>query len=214
MINIQNAPNVPDPQGFSQLGQILNNPNAFNDLTGLNQNQLNALETANANVNAAQNYAQMASSLSKFAGEYDLKKRQQLLNNKDKILDIIKNSKMSDAEKGSYTQKLLEGLVGSSNEKTGAKDFLAQVFSGENKGKVVKANYSGDGENASLEMESGSENSSNTLFSPERISALAELAKANPEIAQQILGILNGSSTPDAISALIDELVASAESLV
>ncbi|MFN0203943.1 MAG: hypothetical protein ACKVTZ_20655 [Bacteroidia bacterium] len=64
LVNIQNAPAAPDPQGYAALLQTLGNPDIFKDLTGLNQTQLNALQSMLSAQNNAQKYAQTAAKLS------------------------------------------------------------------------------------------------------------------------------------------------------
>lgn len=63
IINLQNAPAAPDPQGFAALMQILGRPDLFRDITGLNQNQLNALAGLQAALSAAQGFGQGAAQL-------------------------------------------------------------------------------------------------------------------------------------------------------
>jgi hypothetical protein len=64
VVNIQNAPDAPAPAaGLSQLGELLGKSDVFKDITGLEGNQKNVLETFKANTQAAQEYAKMASSL-------------------------------------------------------------------------------------------------------------------------------------------------------
>lgn len=42
IINLQNAPSAPDPSGLAAMMQLIGKGDSFRDLTGLNQNQLNA----------------------------------------------------------------------------------------------------------------------------------------------------------------------------
>ncbi|MFT5819552.1 MAG: hypothetical protein ACI8ZM_000777 [Crocinitomix sp.] len=78
IINIQNAPTAPDPQGFAGAIDALTSNAAFNNLTGLDQNQLStlaALQAAstgssgamNTSVAAAQEFAKMAKELAMHA---------------------------------------------------------------------------------------------------------------------------------------------------
>ncbi|MCK0157364.1 DUF2272 domain-containing protein [Cellulophaga sp. F20128] len=64
MVNIQNAPDAPAPAaGLSQLSEILGNPGAFNDITGLAKNQDNAIKTYLSNQENAKAFAEMSKSL-------------------------------------------------------------------------------------------------------------------------------------------------------
>ncbi|MBV6439257.1 MAG: hypothetical protein DYG98_24230 [Haliscomenobacteraceae bacterium CHB4] len=72
VVNIQNAPNLPDPTGLQGLLQLLGKGDAFRDLTGLNQNQLNALATFQKSLDTAQAFGKEASELAKAAGAMKL----------------------------------------------------------------------------------------------------------------------------------------------
>ncbi|MFN0199926.1 MAG: hypothetical protein ACKVTZ_00310 [Bacteroidia bacterium] len=63
MINIQNAPNAPDPQGLGLAANLLSTKGLFDNITGLDQNQKNAMETLAATQLSAQGYAQNATQL-------------------------------------------------------------------------------------------------------------------------------------------------------
>ncbi len=71
VVNIQNAPNVPDPTGLANLMQLLGKPDIFRDMTGLSENQKNALATLQASFGAAQQFGTMAAGLQ--GKELDLK---------------------------------------------------------------------------------------------------------------------------------------------
>ena len=138
MINIQNAPNVPDPQGFSQLGQILNNPNAFNDLTGLNQNQLNAIDALKTNAQAAQQYAANAMALSNQAANYDLAKRQQMMQGVDNFMGTLdklkKNGTLTPEQANERANEYLQKMLGTDGKKGGIAENLLAQLSENNKG--------------------------------------------------------------------------------
>jgi murein DD-endopeptidase MepM/ murein hydrolase activator NlpD len=67
MVNIQNAPDVPDPAGLQAILQLLGKGDAFRDLTGLNQNQLNALAAFQKSLETAQSFGKEAAELAKAA---------------------------------------------------------------------------------------------------------------------------------------------------
>src|ERR1044072_2796543 len=67
VVNIQNAPNLPDPAGLQNLMQLLGKGDAFRDLTGLNQNQLNALGAFQKSLDTAQAFGKEAADLAKTA---------------------------------------------------------------------------------------------------------------------------------------------------
>ncbi len=95
MINIQNAPNVPDPQGYNSLLQVLGTKGLFDNITGLDQNQKNALEAMLSSQNAAQNYASMAGQLAQMGAQYKMMQ--------DMKQDVENDSSLTPAEK--KTQK-------------------------------------------------------------------------------------------------------------
>jgi hypothetical protein len=74
VVNIQNAPNVPDPVGLQGLLALLGKGDAFRDLTGLNQNQLNALATYQKTLDTAQSFGKEAAELAKAAATIGMAK--------------------------------------------------------------------------------------------------------------------------------------------
>lgn len=67
IVNIQNAPAAPDPTGLQNLLQLIGKGDSFRDLTGLNQNQLNALATFQKTMDTAQAFGKEAAELAKAA---------------------------------------------------------------------------------------------------------------------------------------------------
>ncbi|XXF75338.1 hypothetical protein P2318_19950 [Myxococcaceae bacterium GXIMD 01537] len=63
IVNIQNAPAAPDPTGAGALLTALTQTSPFANLTGLDQNQKNALAALTTNTEAAKSYAEMATTL-------------------------------------------------------------------------------------------------------------------------------------------------------
>lgn len=64
MINIQNAPDAPQPGvGFNQLTELLGKAGVFNDVTGLSGTQENAIKTYLSNQENAKAFAEMSKSL-------------------------------------------------------------------------------------------------------------------------------------------------------
>ncbi len=53
IINLQNAPGLPDPTGLQQAMGLLSNPNLFKDMTGLDANQANALKALSESLGAS-----------------------------------------------------------------------------------------------------------------------------------------------------------------
>lgn len=63
IVNIQNAPAAPDPTGLGSMLTALTQASPFANLTGLDQNQKNALAALTANTDAATAFAEMATRL-------------------------------------------------------------------------------------------------------------------------------------------------------
>ncbi len=62
IVNIQNSPSAPDPTGLASLAQLLANPN-FENITGLDGNQRNALQGLMSSYDTTKAFGQMASGL-------------------------------------------------------------------------------------------------------------------------------------------------------
>lgn len=63
IISLQNAPTLPEPQGISALTELLANPNLFRDITGLTENQKNALAALQASLTSAEQFGKGAQAL-------------------------------------------------------------------------------------------------------------------------------------------------------
>jgi murein DD-endopeptidase MepM/ murein hydrolase activator NlpD len=72
VVNIQNAPSLPDPSGLQNLLQLLGKGDSFRDITGLNQTQLNALAAFQKTLDTAQSFGKEASELAKSAAQMKL----------------------------------------------------------------------------------------------------------------------------------------------
>lgn len=140
IITVQAPPSLPDPQGYGSLVQLLSNPNLFRDITGLSENQKNALAAFQASLAGAQNFASMAKEL-----------ESQKLNQQqsDKILDDIRNApELSSQEKAAlikdhFQQRIDGGALKAAEQAAGvqaARISLSDVAArAEEKGKPVKA---------------------------------------------------------------------------
>ena len=106
MVNIQNAPSLPDPAGLQNLMQLLGKGDAFRDVTGLNQNQLNALAMYQKTLDTAASFGKEAADLAKTAG----------------MLEAIKSAKkegtLTNEDARQKAEKVLdEGIKSQSNQK-------------------------------------------------------------------------------------------------
>ncbi|ASQ45943.1 papain-like cysteine protease family protein [Legionella clemsonensis] len=104
MVNIQNAPNAPDPTGLGATLSLLGKGDAFRDITGLSQNQTNALEALKASYDATKTFGQEAAKL----------EVQKMM---DKRLDnaikaINSNPNLDPKQKMELTEKALNAYLG------------------------------------------------------------------------------------------------------
>jgi hypothetical protein len=105
IINLQNSSAMPDPQGFGSLVNLLSNPNLFRDITGLTENQKNALAALQGAFGTAQFFGGKAADLTGKASE--LFAKNQLLEAKQKSFEQIKQAK----ENGLITEKQAQDLT-------------------------------------------------------------------------------------------------------
>jgi hypothetical protein len=109
IINIQNTPNLPDPQGMSAMGHILSSAGLFNDMTGLAGNQNLAASTLEQTVKAYGINADMAKAITAKA------QQEYYANNGNKIMDSINKSGLSDDKKKELKEKALQQMIGGDN---------------------------------------------------------------------------------------------------
>lgn len=104
MVNIQNAPNAPDPTGLAGTLSLLGKGDSFRDITGLAQNQTNALDALKASFDATKTFGQEAAKL-------EIQKMM------DKRLDnaikaINNNPNLDPKQKMELTEKALNAYLG------------------------------------------------------------------------------------------------------
>lgn len=83
IVNIQSPPAAPDPTGLAAALQVIGNADAFRDITGLTQTQLNALEALKTTMETVRHMGSQAANLAQSAGGRDV----------DKTLQSIKQAK-------------------------------------------------------------------------------------------------------------------------
>ncbi len=111
MVNIQNAPAVPDPTGLQNLTNLLGKSDLFRDVTGLTENQKNALATFQKSMDTAQAFGKEAADLAKTAGMIDLIKNAKRDGNLTNEQAKEKTGKAIDeGNKDPGVKKLDEGL--------------------------------------------------------------------------------------------------------
>lgn len=98
MVNIQNAPEAPDPSGMEAAARMLREGN-FENITGLSQNQKNAMRALQSSLDTAKFFGSQAASLSKLG----------------KKLQAIKNAKQNNMLSDEKAQELTEKTIQSEN---------------------------------------------------------------------------------------------------
>ncbi|WP_374077820.1 helix-hairpin-helix domain-containing protein [Bdellovibrio bacteriovorus] len=110
IINIQNSPSAPDPQGLSSALSLVGKSDAFRDLTGLAANQANAIKALDSAYSSAQYYAGQAADLTKLALQGKMSK------DMDRVIDKIEDSKakglISSEQANELTQKAINSAIG------------------------------------------------------------------------------------------------------
>jgi len=151
IVSIQNAPDAPDPTGLAAALQLIGRGDSFRDLTGLNQNQLNALATFQKAMDTAQNFGKEASSLAKAAAAMKLVedgKNAGTVSNDDAkaqsktILDDLQkdpNSNRLDQAVGTIDKLQKDGKI-SKEDADAAKKALLDAFGDSSNAKAPMAN--------------------------------------------------------------------------
>lgn len=110
IVNIQNAPALPDPTGLGASMELLGKSGLFKDITGLEGNQQALTTIAAQNQQAAMHYSDNAKELAMQAAN---------MKNSDKVQDTINNSNLSQEEKDELTRQHIQSMIGGngSNDK-------------------------------------------------------------------------------------------------
>ena len=103
----QNVPAAPDPQGFAGLLELLSKPDLFRDITGLTENQKNALAGLQSALSTAQFFGGKAADLALQANmNKDIDKAL------DKINEQHKSGAINDQQRSQLTEAALRGMIG------------------------------------------------------------------------------------------------------
>jgi pimeloyl-ACP methyl ester carboxylesterase len=113
IVNFQNIPEAPDPTGLSAALQLLGRGDLFRDITGLTQNQKNALATLQASLSTAGAFGQEAIQLAHAqAAERNI---DQTLNS---VLEAKKDGRLTDGA----AREIMKGALGNFLGKQGEKE--------------------------------------------------------------------------------------------
>ncbi|NND11800.1 MAG: helix-hairpin-helix domain-containing protein [Flavobacteriaceae bacterium] len=146
VVNIQNAPAAPDPTGLAA-AQALLGTSSFTDITGLEQNQKNALEALKASLSTAQAFGTKAGDMAALGAQLDAIKTAKEI----KLLEDDKAKEMTEKAINTFNKK----------EDTGGKEtnIPEAVKSGskaikEGASKVKVKENKNDGSSTEVEIES------------------------------------------------------------
>lgn len=107
IINLQNAPAAPDPTGLAAALQVLGNPNLFRDITGLTENQRNALAALQAAFGTAQFFGGQAANLAL---------QQRMARDIDRTVQSIQRARqanlINDQQASTLTEGALRSMIG------------------------------------------------------------------------------------------------------
>lgn len=158
IVNIQNAPPTPAPgAGLAAATELLGKSGIFKDITGLDQNQKNAMQTYLSNQENAKAFGEMAKEIFMMGHNTE---------HSDKIADSIRNSpELSQQEKAQLLKDHFGQMVdGGQNkkaeqEKQNTKPTLTDAaVKAADQGKAVKATSAdGSGNLASVDISAGAE---------------------------------------------------------
>ncbi|MFT3982004.1 MAG: papain-like cysteine protease family protein [Ferruginibacter sp.] len=179
IVNIQNAPAAAAPGAglaASGIADLLGKSDVFKDVTGLDQNQKNAMQTYLSNQENAKAFAEMAKVMAMQGHNTE---------HSDKIADAIRNSpELSDEEKAQLLKDHFGQMVDGGQSKKAEQDAAAKTNEptamgiakdAEAKGKTVKAETQ-DSEGNTQKVEVGAGSSSTNV--------LAEAKGHLPKLAQ------------------------------
>jgi hypothetical protein len=143
MINIQNAPSAPDPQGLANALMLMGKSDMFKDITGLDQTQKNALQAMLSNQDTAKYFADQATKMGIEAGKntqhaadtvaaYDLAKKGQNM----QMLDKIKDLPIDSDTKEKYIDDAVNKILGKDET---IENAFEKATSGENKNEASQS---------------------------------------------------------------------------
>ncbi|HSN55218.1 MAG TPA: helix-hairpin-helix domain-containing protein [Candidatus Sulfomarinibacteraceae bacterium] len=116
IVNFQNVPAAPSPQGFDAAAKILATSSLFKDITGLDRNQQNALAALQAAFAAGDSAMKESSALAQKAGELAMQRA--MSRDVDKAMETIKQAKdsglINQEQVGRLTEQTIGGLIGNS----------------------------------------------------------------------------------------------------
>ncbi len=199
IVNIQNAPNAPDPSGLSATLGLLGKSDIFKDITGLEGNQKNAMQAFQSSLDAAKTFAQEA-------GKLEVQKVME--KRLDKAINAIDNDKsLSPEKKAELKEKALNAYMGAGATKEEPKDespskptLTDAVINAADEGKEVKAKSTDINTGKSEEIEIGRKEDSLTAISSE---VWADIEKFNSPLKRTFFPDSNDKSGMIEVEAIV-----------
>ena len=114
VVNIQNAPNAPNPFGLDVAGQLLNSP-AFDNITGLAGNQANAIEALKASFATTQAFGQEAAKLAALGAQLKA------------VKEAKENNQLSNEKASSLTEKAIDKSINTTGSSDNLEGRLSQL---------------------------------------------------------------------------------------
>lgn len=118
IVNIQNAPTAPDPTGLASLSQLLSNPN-FENITGLDQNQKNALQALVSSYDATKKFGELSTSLGI--------KGMELASQIAAIRAAKENNQIEGETANELTESAIRSNINASGSENGVTEGLSQI---------------------------------------------------------------------------------------
>lgn len=103
ILSIQNAQSAPDPTGLGGVLGLLGKSDLFKDITGLEQNQKNALAAFQKSLDTATSFGKMGA---------DLEIQKTMERRLDNALNKINNSNLEDDKKAELTERAINAYLG------------------------------------------------------------------------------------------------------
>lgn len=199
IVNIQNAPNAPDPSGLSATLGLLGQSNIFKDITGLEGNQKNAMQAFQSSLDAAKTFAQEA-------GKLEVQKVME--KRLDKAINAIDNDKsLSPEKKAELKEKALNAYMGAGATKEEPQDesqskptLTDAVINAADEGKEVKAKSTDINTGKSEEIEIGRKEDSLTAIPSE---VWADIEKFNSPLKRTFFPDSNDKSGIIEVEAIV-----------
>ncbi len=114
VVNIQNAPNLPNPNGFDVAGNLLGT-SSFNDITGLDGNQKNAIEALKASFETSKSFGEGAAKLAALGAQLNAIKKAK------------ENNQLNNGKANELTEKAINKSIDTTGDDGNIEGHLSQL---------------------------------------------------------------------------------------